>query len=193
MQAPEFDLIIRNGSVIDGSGAPAFAADVAVKDGRISKVGPLEGRGTQEIDARGHLSRARRPIAPSHTCRWPNACSACATRRCGDNRYGRQSSAGRHLQAGDTYLRTLLIHGARSVLAHAKEPGPWLAQIQAQARECGDRGAGSQDGQDDLGGHGQRAKLPTGLSKRQAASGLSTDSRIFFNQPIERIWSVFVG
>jgi transposase len=33
---------------------------------------------------------------------------------------------------GDTYLRTLLIHGARSVLAHAKEPGPWLAQIQAR-------------------------------------------------------------
>ena len=30
---------------------------------------------------------------------------------------------------GDTYLRTLLIHGARSVLTHAKEPGPWLEQI----------------------------------------------------------------
>lgn len=30
---------------------------------------------------------------------------------------------------GDTYLRTLLIHGARSVLAHAKEPSPWLEQI----------------------------------------------------------------
>ena len=30
---------------------------------------------------------------------------------------------------GDTYLRTLLIHGARSVLAHSKEPGPWLEQI----------------------------------------------------------------
>lgn len=30
---------------------------------------------------------------------------------------------------GDGYLRTLLIHGARSVIAHAKEPGPWLAQI----------------------------------------------------------------
>jgi transposase len=30
---------------------------------------------------------------------------------------------------GDTYLRTLLIHGARSVLSHAKDPGPWLAQI----------------------------------------------------------------
>jgi len=30
---------------------------------------------------------------------------------------------------GDTYLRTLLIHGARSVLAHAKEPGPWLQAL----------------------------------------------------------------
>jgi transposase len=30
---------------------------------------------------------------------------------------------------GDTYLRTLLIHGARSVLAHAKKPGPWVEQI----------------------------------------------------------------
>lgn len=30
---------------------------------------------------------------------------------------------------GDTYLRTLLIHGARSVLTHAKEPGPWIEKI----------------------------------------------------------------
>jgi transposase len=30
---------------------------------------------------------------------------------------------------GDTYLRTLLIHGARSVLRHTKEPGPWLDQM----------------------------------------------------------------
>jgi transposase len=30
---------------------------------------------------------------------------------------------------GDIYLRTLLIHGARSVLFHTKEPGPWLEQI----------------------------------------------------------------
>jgi len=30
---------------------------------------------------------------------------------------------------GDTYLRKLLIHGARSVLTHAKEPGPWIDQI----------------------------------------------------------------
>jgi transposase len=30
---------------------------------------------------------------------------------------------------GDTYLRTLLIHGARSVLAHAKDPGPWVTEL----------------------------------------------------------------
>ena len=30
---------------------------------------------------------------------------------------------------GDTYLRTLLIHGARSVLTHAKEPGPWITEL----------------------------------------------------------------
>ncbi|RKT10453.1 transposase [Paraburkholderia sp. RAU2J] len=33
---------------------------------------------------------------------------------------------------GDTYLRTLLIHGARSVLAHAKEPSPWVEQIRTR-------------------------------------------------------------
>jgi len=30
---------------------------------------------------------------------------------------------------GDMYLRTLLIHGARSALHHAKEPGPWVEQL----------------------------------------------------------------
>ncbi len=33
---------------------------------------------------------------------------------------------------GDTYLRTLLIHGARSVLAHVKEPVPWLEGLKAR-------------------------------------------------------------
>lgn len=33
---------------------------------------------------------------------------------------------------GDTYLRTLLIHGARSVLTHAKQPGAWLEQIKTR-------------------------------------------------------------
>ncbi len=33
---------------------------------------------------------------------------------------------------GDPYLRTLLIHGARSVMYHAKVPTPWLTEIQAR-------------------------------------------------------------
>ena len=33
---------------------------------------------------------------------------------------------------GDSYLRTLLIHGARSVLTHAKAPGPWLEQLKGR-------------------------------------------------------------
>jgi transposase len=33
---------------------------------------------------------------------------------------------------GDTYMRTLLIHGARSVLAHAKEPGTWLEELKSR-------------------------------------------------------------
>jgi len=33
---------------------------------------------------------------------------------------------------GDIYLRTLLIHGARSVLAHTKQPGPWLQALQSR-------------------------------------------------------------
>jgi N-acyl-D-aspartate/D-glutamate deacylase len=50
-----FDLVIRNGAVIDGSGAPRRIADVAVQDGRIAAVGPKLGPGHREIDAAGLL------------------------------------------------------------------------------------------------------------------------------------------
>jgi len=48
-----FDLVIRNGTVIDGSGQPRKVADVAVKDGRIAAVGPRLGSAKREIDAGG--------------------------------------------------------------------------------------------------------------------------------------------
>ena len=53
---PEYDLIIRNGRVIDGSGRPAFIADVAIKDDRIARIGSLRSaRAKREIDARGQV------------------------------------------------------------------------------------------------------------------------------------------
>ncbi|OYU71505.1 MAG: amidohydrolase [Alphaproteobacteria bacterium PA2] len=50
-----WDMVIRNGSVIDGSGAAAFAADIAIRDGLIAQVGAVSGKGAEEIDAAGRL------------------------------------------------------------------------------------------------------------------------------------------
>jgi len=49
--APKYDVVIRNGDVIDGSGTPARRADVAVVGDRIVTIGTVNGRGRQEIDA----------------------------------------------------------------------------------------------------------------------------------------------
>jgi len=53
-QESELDFVIKNGSVIDGTGSPAFQADLGIKDGRISEIGDLETRAAARIiDARG--------------------------------------------------------------------------------------------------------------------------------------------
>ena len=46
------DVVIRGGSILDGSGRPGFAGDVAVDGDRIAAVGRVDGRGAREIDAR---------------------------------------------------------------------------------------------------------------------------------------------
>jgi N-acyl-D-amino-acid deacylase len=49
-----YDLILRNGHVIDGTGSPWYAADVAVKDGRIAAIGNLaDAKAARSIDAHG--------------------------------------------------------------------------------------------------------------------------------------------
>jgi len=50
-----FDLIVRNGRVVDGTGRPAFMAEVAVRDGRIVRVGNVAGTASRTIDARGMI------------------------------------------------------------------------------------------------------------------------------------------
>jgi N-acyl-D-aspartate/D-glutamate deacylase len=49
------DLVIRGGMVVDGSGAEAFEADVAVQNGIVVEVGASVGKGHREIDAKGKL------------------------------------------------------------------------------------------------------------------------------------------
>jgi N-acyl-D-aspartate/D-glutamate deacylase len=49
------DLIIRNGTIIDGTGAPAVHGDVEVTDGVITAVGDIDSTATRELDADGAL------------------------------------------------------------------------------------------------------------------------------------------
>jgi len=49
------DMIIRGGTVVDGTGAPGRIADVAVSDGRITAIGPVDDTATRTIDARGKV------------------------------------------------------------------------------------------------------------------------------------------
>ncbi len=48
-----YDLIVRGGMIVDGSGGAPREGDVAVKDGRIVAVGRVEGEAREEIDAHG--------------------------------------------------------------------------------------------------------------------------------------------
>jgi len=51
--AADFDLVIRNARIADGTGAPLTKGSVAVKDGRIAAVGELAGGAKEEVDAKG--------------------------------------------------------------------------------------------------------------------------------------------
>ena len=62
-----FDLVIRNGRVIDGTGSPWYAGDVAVRDGHIAAIGMLEGAATR-----------RTTYCPLHRRSVHSTCS-CAT------------------------------------------------------------------------------------------------------------------
>jgi len=52
-QPPLYDVVIRGGRVLDGAGNPWIRADVAIRSGRIVKVGRVDGAGRREIDATG--------------------------------------------------------------------------------------------------------------------------------------------
>ena len=51
----DFDLVIRGGTVIDGTGGPPIEADVALSGNRIAAIGKIVGAGSEEINAKGKL------------------------------------------------------------------------------------------------------------------------------------------
>ena len=52
----QYDLIIQNGTVIDGSGLPRFRADVGITDGKIAAIGRIRGESAKDlVDAEGHV------------------------------------------------------------------------------------------------------------------------------------------
>lgn len=50
---PAYDVVIRGGTIYDGSGGAPFAGDVAIKGDRVVAVGKVAGTGTREVDAKG--------------------------------------------------------------------------------------------------------------------------------------------
>ena len=51
-----YDLVVKNGMIIDGSGGVRYRGDVGIKDGKIAKIGRINGEATEEtIDAEGHV------------------------------------------------------------------------------------------------------------------------------------------
>ena len=55
LRGEEFDLVIRNGKILDGTGKAAFAGDIAVKQSRIARIGRFDGRGASEVEAAGKV------------------------------------------------------------------------------------------------------------------------------------------
>ena len=55
-QSSSFDLVIRNGRIIDGTGSPWYSSDVGIRDGRIAAIGRLEGaKAKRTVDAGGRV------------------------------------------------------------------------------------------------------------------------------------------
>lgn len=50
-----YDLVIKNGTIVDGSGMPSFQADVGIIEGRITNIGRIREKASEVLDAEGHV------------------------------------------------------------------------------------------------------------------------------------------
>ncbi len=70
--AAQYDLLIKNGRIIDGSGQPGYTADLAVKGDRIVQIGNLKNaKATRVIDAAGLV------VAPDSSTCWASRKPTC--------------------------------------------------------------------------------------------------------------------
>ncbi len=72
------DLVIRGGTIVDGTGDPAFTGDVAIDGGKVTQVGRVDGEGAAEIDAdrQARHPRASSTCTPTTTARSPGTRSS---------------------------------------------------------------------------------------------------------------------
>ena len=76
-----YDLVIRNATIVDGTGKPAFSGDLAVTNGKIVAVGEAKEAGNREIDAQGKLLTPGWVDVHSHMdgqATWDPLCSPAA-------------------------------------------------------------------------------------------------------------------
>ncbi|MCR9105078.1 MAG: amidohydrolase family protein [Gammaproteobacteria bacterium] len=76
-----YDLLIKNATIVDGTGKPAYRGDLAVKNGKIAALGTVNGSATREIDAQGKLLTPGWVDVHSHMdgqATWDPLCSPAA-------------------------------------------------------------------------------------------------------------------
>ena len=134
------DLLVRDGLVVDGTGAPPFRGDVAVEDGRIAAVGDLDGGARRARDRRRRPRRLpglRRPAQPQrlhapHRTRPPRAPSARASRpRSSATAAGRTRRSRRHSRA---------VHRGAAAHVRLRRPGRVGAPSASTSRSSRDAG-----------------------------------------------------
>jgi N-acyl-D-aspartate/D-glutamate deacylase len=96
VQESRFDLLIRHGRIVDGTGAPWYRADVAIRDGRIAAIGSLaEARATHTVDAAGlvvapgfidMMGQTAAPFLRDHRAAFNLLTQGITTINCGEGR-----------------------------------------------------------------------------------------------------------
>jgi putative intracellular protease/amidase len=113
----DFALVIRGGTVVDGAGSEPYAADVAIRDGRIGSIGRDLGRARQEIDARGPIGTGR-------------LATVCMSRR----RLLETAGAAALLSAGlpvaaQEKSRILIVSTSHAEAPNERKTGLWLSDL----------------------------------------------------------------